>query len=51
MAELLDDTNGTHPFVLAQNEGLGLENVAIGSATANVVDIYVDFSWAEVSAF
>lgn len=49
--ELLDDVNGTHPFVLAQNEGLELENVVAGSATANVVDVSIDFSWAEVTAF
>ena len=49
--EMLDDVNGTHPFVLAQNEGLELENVVAGSATANVVDVSIDFSWAEVTAF
>ena len=49
--EMLDDVNGTHPFVLAQNEGLELENIVAGSATANVVDVAVDFSWAEVTAF
>lgn len=49
--ELLDDVNGTHPWTLVQNEGLLIENVAAGSATANVVSITVDFSWAEVTAF
>ena len=49
--EMLDDVNGTHPWVLAQNEGLELENIVAGSATANVVDVSVDFSWAEVTAF
>lgn len=50
-AELLDDVNGTHPLVFVQNEGMELENIVAGSATANVVDVVVDFSWAEVSAF
>lgn len=49
--EMLDDVNGTHPFVLVQNEGLLLENIVAGSGTANVIDVAVDFSWAEVTAF
>jgi hypothetical protein len=49
--EMLDDVNGTHPWVLAQNEGLLLENIVAGSATANVIDVSVDFSWAEVTAY
>jgi len=49
--ELLDDVNGTHPFVLAQNEGLLIEHIVAGSATANVVDVVVDFSWAELAAY
>ncbi len=51
VAELLDDVNGTHPWVFAQNEGMELENIAAGSGTANVVDVAVDFCWAEVSSF
>lgn len=48
--EMLDDVNGTHPFALAQNEGLELENeVLLGAAAAS--SIVVDFSWAEVSSF
>ena len=48
--EMLDDVNGTHPFALAQNEGLELENeVLLGAAAAS--SIVVDFSWAEVSAY
>lgn len=48
--ELLDDMNGTHPLVLAQNEGLGLENVvALGVAAGS--SVVVDFSYAEVTAF
>lgn len=49
--ELLKDINGGHPFALVQNEGLSIENVAAGSATANVVTVMVDFSWAEVTAY
>lgn len=49
--EMLDDVNGTHPFVLVQNEGLELENIVAGSGTANVIDVAVDFSWAEVVAY
>jgi hypothetical protein len=50
IAELLDDVNGTHPFVLANNEGLEIQNeVALGvNIGASVV---VDFSWAEVTAY
>lgn len=48
--EMLDDVNGTHPFVLIQNEGLVLENeVLLGAAAGS--SVVVDFSWAEVSAF
>jgi hypothetical protein len=49
-AELLDDVNGTHPFALAQNEGLELENeVLLGAAAGS--SVVVDFSWAEVTAY
>jgi hypothetical protein len=52
MVDLVDDElHHTHPFALAQNEGLELENIAAGSATANVIDVFVDFSWAEVPSF
>ena len=49
--ELMDDVNGTHPLVCAQNEGWELENVVAGSATANVVQAMLDVSWAEVASF
>lgn len=49
--EFLEDMNGTHPFVFAQNEGFEVENVVAGSGTANVVHVLIDASWAEVSAF
>jgi hypothetical protein len=51
LAELLDDVNGTHPLVFKQNEGFEIENVVVGSATANAVQISIDVCWAEVTAF
>jgi hypothetical protein len=49
MTELLDDVNGTHPFALAQNEGIEIENVVdIATTTLSII---VDFSWAEVTAY
>jgi hypothetical protein len=50
VADMLDDVNGTHPFVFAQNEGLIIENrVLLGAAAAS--SVYIDFSWAEVTLF
>jgi hypothetical protein len=49
--EFVDDENGTHPLVLAQNEGFELENVVVGSGTANVVHVMINCSWAEVTAY
>ena len=49
--EMLDDVNGTHPLVLAQNEGFEIENVIVGSGTANVVQVLIDVSWTEVTAY
>jgi len=41
---------GEHPIVLGANEGLILENrVLLGAAAAS--SVYIDFSWAEVTAF
>lgn len=50
-AELLDDVNGTHPIVLAQNEGIEIENAIVGSGTANVVKVLIDVSWTEATAY
>lgn len=48
--DIFDDVNGTHPFVLAQNEGIIIENrVLLGAAAAS--SVYIDFSWAELTAF
>lgn len=51
MQELVDDVNGTHPLTCAQNEGWIIENTVVGSGTANVVQVLIDISWAEVAAF
>lgn len=48
--ECFDDTNGTHPFVLAQNEGFDIENRVL-NATSYGVTWYIDLSYAEVGAF
>lgn len=48
--DVFDDVNGTHPFVLVQNEGVIVENrVLLGAAAASAV--YIDCSYAEVTAF
>jgi hypothetical protein len=45
-----DDVNGTHPFVFAQNEGFIIENrVLLGAAAGS--SVYIDFSWAETTAY
>jgi len=49
--ELVDDTNGTHPLVAAQNEGWVINNVVVGSGTANVVHVVIDVSWTEVTLY
>lgn len=49
--EFVDDMNGTHPLVFAANEGFIIENVVVGSGTANVAQVVVDCSWAEVVSF
>lgn len=51
MREMVEDTNGTHPFVFVQNEGFEIENVVVGSGTANVIQVIIDVSWAEVTAY
>ena len=48
--DALDDVNGTHPFVFAQNEGLIVENRVLNVTTYGVT-WYIDLSWAEVAAF
>lgn len=48
--ECFDDTNGTHPFALAQNEGFVVENRVL-NATSYGVTWYIDLSYAEVGSF
>lgn len=48
--ECLDDVNGTHPFVFAQNEGLWIENRVL-NATSMGITWYIDFGWVEVTAY
>jgi hypothetical protein len=46
----LDDVNGTHPFVFAQNEGFEVENrVLLGAAAGS--SVYIDCCYAEVTAY
>lgn len=48
--DAFDDVNGTHPIVLAQSEGLIVENrVLLGAAAGSTV--YIDFSWCEATAY
>jgi hypothetical protein len=48
--DLLELKAGEHPPVFAQNEGMGLENVVVGSATANAIKVMVELSWVETTA-
>lgn len=48
--DLLDDVNGTHPWVFAQNEGIEIQNRVL-NVTSYGVMVYVDFSWVELTAF
>ena len=42
--------NGSHPFVLVQNEGIIVENRVL-NVTSYGIAVYIDFSWAEVSSY
>jgi hypothetical protein len=48
--DALDDVNGTHPFVFAQNEGIWIENRVL-NVTSYGITWFIDFNWAEVTAF
>lgn len=48
--DIFDDVNGTHPFALAQNEGLIIENRLL-NVTSYGMSLYIDISWAEVTAY
>lgn len=48
--DVFDDVNGTHPFALANNEGIIVENrVLLGAAAAS--SVYIDCSWVETTLF
>jgi hypothetical protein len=49
--DLVFGESGGHPLVLAQNEGFEIENVVIGSGTANVIQVIIDVAWAEIATF
>lgn len=48
--DAVDDVNGTHPFVFAQNEGFEIENRVL-NVTSYGITWYIDFSAAEVAAY
>lgn len=49
---LLDSSQqAIHPLVLAANEGIVIENIALGSSTSNQVRVLVEMVWAEVAAY
>ena len=48
--DCLDDVNGTHPFVFAQNEGFDVEN-RILNVTSYGCAFFLDVSYAEVAAY
>lgn len=48
--DALDDVNGTHPFVFAQNEGFIIENRVL-NVTSYGIAWFIDISYAEVAAF
>ncbi len=48
--DVFDDVNGTHPFTFVQNEGYIVENRVL-NVTSYGITWYLDWSWAEVTAF
>lgn len=48
--DVFDDVNGTHPFVLAQNEGIIVENRVL-NVTSYGITWYLGIAWAEVAAY
>lgn len=48
--EVFGDSYGDHPFVFAQNEGMIIEN-RVSNITSYGITWYIDFSWAEVTAY
>lgn len=48
--EAFDEEFGGHPFVLAQNEGIIIKNRVL-NVTSYGITWYLDFAWAEVTAY
>jgi hypothetical protein len=48
--EVFDDVNGTHPLVLAQNEGLVVANRTL-NVTSYGIRWYFDLAWVETTAY
>lgn len=49
-ADLLKGDDDEHPLILAQNEGIVLQNrVLLGAAAAS--SVYIDVSWAEIETY
>jgi hypothetical protein len=48
--DILDDVNGTHPWIFVQNEGIEIQNRVL-NVTSYGVTVFVDFSWTELAAF
>lgn len=48
--DAFDDSGGVHPFALEANEGIVIANRVLLGAAAGA-SVYVDLSWAEVTAF
>jgi len=48
--DVLDDVNGTHPWVFVQNEGIEIQNRVL-NVTSYGIMVYIDFSWTELASF
>lgn len=48
--EVFDDVNGTHPLVLAQNEGFVISNRTL-NVTSYGIRWYFDLAWVETTAY
>jgi hypothetical protein len=48
--DVFDDVNGTHPFVLTQNQGIEIENRVL-NVTSMGITWYLDIAWCEAAAY
>jgi hypothetical protein len=46
-----EDSQGSHPLVLANNEGFIIRNGAAWTSTSLVVSVFVSIEWAEAMQF